>query len=59
MKNRCRFQEDDVTEIVPNLWLGNYKSSINKSFIKKNNIKFILRIMECDNSDIRKIRNTK
>jgi hypothetical protein len=36
--------EDDVTEVLPNLWLGNYKSALNKDFIIKFNIKFIINI---------------
>jgi len=38
-------KEADVTEILPNLWLGNYKSSINKNFLIKYNIKCIIRVL--------------
>lgn len=36
--------EEDVSEILPNLWLGNYKSALNKEFIKKHGIKRIINI---------------
>jgi hypothetical protein len=36
--------EKDVTEVLPNLWLGNYKSSQNEDFIKRFNIKFIVNV---------------
>lgn len=36
--------EDDVTEVLPNLWLGNYKSALNTEFIKKFNIKYIINV---------------
>ena len=28
----------DATEIIPNLWVGNYKSGLSRKFIKDNNI---------------------
>jgi len=37
--------ENDVDEILPGLFLGNEKSSYNKEFLKKYNIKYIIRIM--------------
>lgn len=33
---------NDADEIIPRLWLGNYKSSQNINFIKKNNISLII-----------------
>jgi protein-tyrosine phosphatase len=30
------------SEIIPNLWIGNYKSALNKDFLTKNNIKLII-----------------
>jgi protein-tyrosine phosphatase len=36
--------EKDVTEILPNLWLGNYKSSQNTDFIQRFNIKYIVNV---------------
>ena len=43
---RCEYCEEDASEIIPKLWLGNYKSSVNKQFLKNNNIKYIIRIYE-------------
>jgi hypothetical protein len=37
-------EEKDVSEIVPNLWLGNYKAAISKTFLTKFNIKYIVNI---------------
>jgi protein-tyrosine phosphatase len=31
-----------VDEIIPGLWLGNYKAAIDKEFLKNNNINFVL-----------------
>ena len=42
----CEKYETDVNEIIPNLWLGNYKAAYDKSFLQKYNIKYILTIME-------------
>lgn len=36
--------ENDVNEILPGLWLGNYKSALNLDFINKFNIKNIINI---------------
>jgi protein tyrosine/serine phosphatase len=36
------FAQTSVDEIIPGLWLGNYKSAIDLDFLKKNNIKFIV-----------------
>ena len=36
--------EKDVTEVLPNLWLGNYKVAMNRKFIDKFNIKYIINI---------------
>lgn len=41
----CNKIESDVNEIIPNLWLGNLKSSYDKTFLLNHNIKYILRIM--------------
>src|SRR5579863_6165121 len=38
--------EYDVNEIIPKLWLGNFKASCNKQFLKKYNITNILTIMD-------------
>lgn len=38
--------EADVTEIIPGLWLGNYKSAYSKEFLSKYKIKYVLTIME-------------
>lgn len=34
----------DANEIIPNLWVGNYRSGLSKSFIKKYNISRIINI---------------
>jgi len=39
------YNEKDVTEIIPNLWLGNIKSAYDKHFLNKYNIKYILTVM--------------
>lgn len=36
--------EKDVSEIIPNLWLGNHKAATSKKFIDKFNIKYIVNI---------------
>jgi len=38
--------EKDVTEIIPNLWLGNLKSSYDKQFLDNYKIKNILTVMD-------------
>jgi protein-tyrosine phosphatase len=38
--------EYDVNEIIPNLWLGNYKSAYNKYFLNTYKIKNIITIMD-------------
>ena len=51
-KDICSFKECDVNEIIPKLWLGNYKSSLNHNFIYDNNIKFILRLHQNINFNV-------
>lgn len=36
----------NANQIIPNLWLGNYDSQLSYSFLKKNNIKYIIRVMK-------------
>lgn len=36
--------EKDVSEILPGLWLGNYKAAKSNKFIKKHNIKCIINV---------------
>lgn len=43
--------EYDVNEIIPNLWLGNVKSSLNENFLKKYNIQTIITILDDDNNN--------
>jgi dual specificity phosphatase 12 len=38
--------ENDVNEIIPNLWLGNLRAAYNKDFLIRNNIKYIITIMD-------------
>jgi protein-tyrosine phosphatase len=42
MPNTIR--ENDADMILPNLWLGNYKSALNHSFLKKYKIKYIVNV---------------
>ncbi|ARF09001.1 dual specificity phosphatase [Catovirus CTV1] len=41
---RCCKGEKDVTEIIPNLWLGNYKSALSRKFIEKRKIKYVINL---------------
>lgn len=41
----CEKIENDVNEVIPNLWLGNVKSAYDKSFLDKYNITNVLTIM--------------
>lgn len=52
----CDYPENDVSEVIPNLWLGNVKAAYNKNFLEKYKIKNILTIM--DNFDNNKKFNT-
>src|SRR5437763_1715386 len=36
--------EKDANEILPNIWLGNYKAAHNANFIYKFNIKYIINV---------------
>jgi protein-tyrosine phosphatase len=51
-KYPCRYYENDVNKIIPNLWLGNLKSSNNKYFLSKNNIRIIIRLFEYFDFDL-------
>lgn len=42
----CEYPEKDVSEVIPNLWLGNVKSAYDKQFLNTYKIKNILTIME-------------
>lgn len=46
--NKCKlkYNEEDVSLIVPRIFLGNVSSSRNKNFLKKNNVKYIFTIMK-------------
>ena len=46
MNNKGLKFEYDVNEIIPNLWLGNYKSACNKTFLNEYKIKNIVTIMD-------------
>lgn len=53
IKNKCLYKENDVDEIIPGLFLGNYKASYDYDFLSKHNIKYIIRVMsEMDNDKI-------
>jgi hypothetical protein len=38
--------ENDVDLIIPNLWLGNKHAALDKNFIQKNNIKYIINVTD-------------
>lgn len=40
----CAVREHDADLIIPNLWLGNYKSALDINFINKHHIKYIINI---------------
>lgn len=42
---KCKLPEADVDELIPRLYLGNYKSSQDGFFLKNNNIKYIICVM--------------
>lgn len=42
----CEFPENDVNEIIPNLWLGNVKSAYDRNFLQSYKIKNIITIMD-------------
>ena len=42
----CEFPEHDVDEIIPHLWLGNYKAAYSKKFLDTYQIKYVLTIMD-------------
>lgn len=46
MKKKCKFEEYDVNEVIPNLWLGNCKAAYNHNFLKTFNIKYVVTIMD-------------
>ena len=48
-KDECLFYEPDATEIIPHLFLGNYNSAQSIIFLKNNNIKTIIRVLEYNN----------
>lgn len=45
----CKIPENNATEIIKNLWLGNIDSSVDDYFLKKHNIKHVFRILPIDN----------
>lgn len=47
----CDLPEKDVNEIIPNLWLGNFKAAYDRQYLKAYNIRYIVSIM--DNFDKR------
>lgn len=44
-KEVCQYHENNVDEVVPNLWLGDIQSSYDKHFLISNNISYIIRVM--------------
>lgn len=58
-KQKC-IDKTDATEILPNLWLGNYVSALSKPFLKKFNIKNIVNVTQevpCKFNNISNINN--
>jgi dual specificity phosphatase 12 len=39
-------EENDVDQIIPNLWLGNKKAALDKDFLQKNNIKYVINVTD-------------
>lgn len=54
---KCIFKESDATEIIPQLFLGNSKSSRSINFLKNYNIKCVIRILQYQNKNEFKIFN--
>ena len=53
-ENMISEKENDMDEICPNVWLGNYEAAYNKEELDKHNIKYIINItdtIECPFSD--------
>lgn len=40
--DQCLYEEDDINEIIPGLYLGNLNAARNKKLLDKYNIKFII-----------------
>ena len=53
-ENMISERENDMDQIIPNVWLGNYEAAYNKEELDKHNIKYISNItdtIECPFSD--------
>lgn len=42
MESHYNCADTDASEIIPNLWIGNYKAAANKKFMINNNIGFVV-----------------
>lgn len=51
-------QEKDVNEIIPKIWLGNYKAAYNKEFLIEKKINYVISIMK-NFDESKKIKNIK
>lgn len=49
----CDKFENDVNEVIPNLWLGNIKAAYNRNFLTEYKIKYILTVMDDFNEQYR------
>lgn len=54
---KCVHNENDADEIIPGIWLGDLKSSLDKYFIKKNKIKNVLRLIKEIDTNVLSIAN--
>jgi len=54
----CVLNEHDANEIIPGLWLGNLKSSIDENFLNKHNIENIITVYQSMDSHSR-VSNVK
>ncbi|CAH6421802.1 Dual specificity protein phosphatase [uncultured virus] len=43
--NDCQFPENCMDEIIPGLWLGDYKSAFDKKLLEDKKINYIIRVM--------------
>lgn len=55
-----QINSENANEIIPGLWLGNAKASLDKDFLEKNNIKYIFNCTKdlpfVDNKEYKKFR---
>lgn len=45
-KEPCYYEESLANEVIPNLWLGSHQAALDLEFIYRENIKYIIRILD-------------